>query len=265
MPVAALCIAGLAAASVMLLPKPSAEAAAPPVIKAQVVKSYPHDRSSFCQGLVVHEGRLLEGTGQYRKSLLRLVDIDSGESVNEQKNADDVFGEGVTVWKDRVFQLTWRNGYMLVYDAKTLRASGYIRYRDIDSKLTEGWGLTHDGHSLILSDGSADLRFINPETFKLERKLRVKSGLKSITYLNELEFVNGRIFANIWYEDRIACIDPTTGKVTEWIDLAHIRPREVRNDREAVLNGIAWDEKAQRLFVTGKHWPTLFEIKLSEQ
>ena len=264
MPIAALCIAALAAASVFLLPKPSAEAATPPVTKAQVVKSYPHDRTAFCQGLVVHEGRLLEGTGQYKKSLLRLVDIDSGKSLVDQKNTDDVFGEGVTVWKDRVFQLTWRNGYMLVYDSKTLQRSGYIRYRDIDSRLNEGWGLTHDGHSLILSDGSADLRFINPETFKLERMLRVKSGLKSVTYLNELEFVNGRIFANIWYEDRIACIDPTTGKVTEWIDLAHIRPREVRNDREAVLNGIAWDEKAQRLFVTGKHWPTLFEIKLSE-
>ena len=264
MPVAALCIAVLAATSVMLLPKPAAEAASPPVIKAQVVKTYPHDRSAFCQGLVVHEGRLLEGTGQYRKSMLRLVEIDSGKSVNDQKNADDVFGEGVTVWKDRVFQLTWRNGYMLVYDAKTLQPSGYIRYRDMDPNLSEGWGLTHDGHSLILSDGSADLRFINPETFKLERKVRVKSGLKSISYLNELEFVNGRIFANIWYEDRIACIDPATGKVTEWIDLAHIRPREVKNNREAVLNGIAWDEKTQRLFVTGKHWPTLFEIKLSE-
>ena len=265
MPIAALCVAVLAAASVLLLPKPSAEAAAPPVTKAQIVRAYPHDRTAFCQGLVVHEGRLLEGTGQYKKSLLRLVDIDSGKSVSDQKNADDVFGEGITVWQDRVFQLTWRNGYMLVYDAMTLQRTGYVRYRDIDPKLSEGWGLTHDGHSLILSDGSADLRYINPETFKLEKKLRVQSGLKSITYLNELEYVNGQIFANIWYEDCIACIDPATGKVTEWIDLAHIRPREVRNDREAVLNGIAWDEKAQRLFVTGKHWPTLFEIKLSNQ
>lgn len=265
MPFAVLLTAALAAGSALLLPKPHAEPVAPPVIKAVLVKAYPHDRTAFCQGLVVYdEGRLLEGTGQYQKSRLRLVDLDTGQSVKDHKNADDVFGEGITLWKDRVYQLTWRNGYMLVYDSKTLQSTGYVRYRDIDPKLSEGWGLTHDGHSLILSDGSADLRFINPDTFKLEKTVRVKSGLKVITKLNELEFVNGRIFANVWYEDRIACIEPASGKVTEWIELSHLRPREVRNDREAVLNGIAWDEKAQRLFVTGKHWPALYEIKLYE-
>lgn len=264
MPIAVLCISMLAAAVALLLPKPSAEAAAPPVTKAIMVKAWPHDRTAFCQGLVVHGGRLLEGTGQYRKSQLRLVDIDTGKPLNSRKNADDVFGEGVTVWKDSIYQLTWQNGYMLVYDAETLQSKGYVRYRDIDPKLREGWGITHDGHSLIVSDGSADLRFINPDTFKLEKSIRVKSGFKAVTKLNELEFVNGQILANIWYEDRIACIDPVTGKVTEWIDLSHLRPREVRSDREAVLNGIAWDEKTQRLFVTGKHWPTLYEIRLSE-
>ena len=264
MPLAALCLAALAAGSAFLLPQPTAESAAPPVTKAVMVKAYPHDRTAFCQGLVTYEGRLLEGTGQYQKSRLRLVEIDTGIPVSDQKNADDVFGEGITIWKDSVYQLTWRNGYMLVYDVKTLQSKGYVRYRDIDPKLAEGWGITHDGHSLILSDGSADLRFINPDTFKLEKTVRVKSGLKSITKLNELEFVNGRIFANVWYEDRIACIDAASGKVNEWIDMAHLRPREVKNDREAVLNGIAWDEKSQRLFVTGKHWPTLYEIKLRE-
>ncbi len=264
MPLAVLCLAALAAASAFLMPQPAAESAAPPVTKAVMVNAYPHDHTAFCQGLVTYEGRLLEGTGQYQKSRLRLVEIETGKSVSDKKNADDVFGEGITIWKDSVYQLTWRNGYMLIYDVKTLQGKGYIRYRDIDPKLSEGWGLTHDGHSLILSDGSADLRFINPDTFKLEKTVRVKSGLKSITKLNELEFVNGRIFANVWYEDRIACIEPESGKVNEWIDLSHLRPREVKNDREAVLNGIAWDEKSQRLFVTGKHWPTLYEIKLSE-
>lgn len=265
MPIAVLCIAMMAAASVLFLPKPSVETASPPVTKGQVVKQYPHDRTAFCQGLVAFEGRLLEGTGQYQRSMLRLVDLDTGKSIIDQQNADDVFGEGITVWKDRVYQLTWRNGYMLAYDARTLQRTGYVRYRDIDPRLKEGWGLTHDGHSLILSDGSADLRFINPDTFKLEKKLRVKTGLKSISNLNELEFVNGRIFANIWYEDRIACIDPDSGAVSEWIDLAHIRPPEVKNNREAVLNGIAWDEKTRRLFVTGKHWPSLFEIRLGSE
>ena len=264
MPLVVLSLAALAAAFAFLMPQPTAGSAAPPVTKAVMVKAYPHDRTAFCQGLVTYEGRLLEGTGQYQKSRLRLVEIENGKSVSDQKNADDVFGEGITIWKDSVYQLTWRNGYMLIYDVKTLQGKGYIRYRDIDPKLSEGWGLTHDGHSLILSDGTADLRFINPNTFKLEKTVRVKSGLKSITKLNELEFVNGRILANVWYEDRIACIEPSSGKVTEWIDVSHLRPREVRNDREAVLNGIAWDEKSQRLFVTGKHWPTLYEIKLSE-
>ena len=264
MPIAALFIGALAAGAALLLPKPSVDSAVPPVTKAVMVKAYPHDRTSFCQGLVTYEGRLLEGTGQYQKSRLRLVDLDTGKSVLDQTNADDVFGEGVTIWKDHVYQLTWRNGYMLVYDVKTLQSKGYVPYRDIDPKLREGWGLTHDGHSLILSDGSADLRFINPDTFKLEKTVRVKSGSKTVTKLNELEFVNGRIFANVWYEDRIACIDPASGKVTKWIDMAHLRPREVKNDREAVLNGIAWDAKAKRLFVTGKHWPTMYEIELSE-
>lgn len=264
LPIAVLCIAFIAATSAMLLPKPTATVAvaAPPVRRAELIREYPHDRTAFCQGLVVFNGKLLEGTGQYHASRLRLVDLESGKPLTEQRNSDDVFGEGITVWKDQIFQLTWRNGYLLVYDAATLQPTGYVSYSTIDPKLAEGWGLTHDGHSLILSDGSADLRFINPDTFKLEKKLRIKSGYKSISQLNELEFVNGQILANVWYEDRIACIDPQSGQVREWIDLSHLRPREVRNNREAVLNGIAWDEKAQRLFVTGKNWPALFEIKL---
>jgi glutamine cyclotransferase len=251
-------------AGVLLLLTDSTAAAAPPVTRAKLVHAYPHDPASFCQGLVVHEGKLLEGTGQYSRSRLRLVDLESGQPVSDQILASEIFGEGVTVWKDTVLQLTWRNGYLILYDAKTLKRTGSVRYSEIDPNLREGWGIAHDGHSLIISDGSADLRFVNPDTFRLERTLRVRAGTKPVSKLNELEFVNGKVFANVWYEDRIASIDPATGIVTEWIELSHLRPREVRNNREAVLNGIAWDAKSGRLFVTGKHWPKLFEISIDE-
>ena len=254
-------IVAVAVGASLLFSEPSA-GAAPPVIKATLIQSFPHDQTAFCQGLVVYDGHLLEGTGQYSHSRLRQVDIESGRSVVDQRLGSEVFGEGITVWKDTVLQLTWRNGYLITYDARTLQRTGTVRYSSIDPNLREGWGIAHDGHSLIISDGSSSLRFVNPETFKLERSLTVRSGARALSKLNELEFVNGQIFANVWYEDRIACIDPENGAVTEWIELSHLRPREVRGNREAVLNGIAWDEKTRRLFVTGKHWPKLFEISI---
>ena len=173
-----------------------------------------------------------------------------------------MFGEGITVWKDRVIQLTWKNGYLLLYDAASLQRQAYVRYRDIDSSLKEGWGITHDGVHLIISDGSSVLRFVDPSTFKLVRKLNVKNGFRSLSQLNELEFVQGEIFANVWYSDQIARIDPSSGKVTGWLDLSAIIPREVRRNKEAVLNGIAWDPTEKRLFVTGKHWPKLYQIRV---
>ncbi len=263
MPCAVLIVAIAAGAS--LLFTESSAGAAPPVIKAELVRAYPHDPTAFCQGLVLYDGKLLEGTGQYSHSRLRQVEIETGRSVFEQKLASEVFGEGITVWKDTVLQLTWRNGYLITYDAQTLQRTGTVRYAGIDPGLREGWGISHDGHSLIISDGSSALRFVDPETFTLERTLNVRSGARALSKLNELEFVNGQIFANVWYEDRIACIDPETGAVSEWIDVSHLRPREVRGNREAVLNGIAWDEKSGRLFVTGKHWPKLFEISVDSR
>lgn len=234
---------------------------APPVSPVKVIRTFPHDPDSFCQGLVVFQGNLLEGTGQYGRSRLRLVEINSGEPITDYPLGDDEFGEGVTVWKDRILQLTWKNGYMIVYDASTWKQVNTVRLKEIHRELREGWGITHDGTHLIISDGSATLRFVNPDTMKQVRSVVVKNGFQTLSKLNELEFVDGEIYANVWYEDKIARIDPASGKVLGWIDLSAVRPKEVRFDREAVLNGIAWDGKQRRLFVTGKNWPTVFEIE----
>ncbi len=258
MPLTLLILAGLGAGAAFMMP---ATEGAPPVSAVRVIRTFPHDPDAFCQGLVVYKGHLLEGTGQYQRSRLRLVDISSGEPISDLPLSDEVFGEGVTVWKDSILQLTWKNGYMLVYDAETWKPQTPVPYRSIDRDLREGWGMTHDGTHLIISDGSATLRFVDPNTWKLVRSIVVKNGFQKLSKLNELEYVEGEIYANVWYSDQIARIDPASGKVLGWLDLSPIRPREVRNDREAVLNGIAWDEKNRRLFVTGKNWPSVFEIE----
>ncbi len=228
----------------------------------QVANAYPHDAESFCQGLVWHRDSLLEGTGQYQKSRLRLIELQSGQPKIDVRMDADVFGEGVTVWQDKILQLTWKNGYLLIYDAATLERKAYVRYSQIDPSLREGWGLTHDGTHLIISDGSSTLRFVDPTSFRLVKKLTVRNGFRTLSQLNELEFVEGEIFANVWYMDQIARIDPQTGQVLSWLDLSKIKPRAVRFNREAVLNGIAWDADGRRLFVTGKNWPTLYEINV---
>lgn len=247
---------------VSVLMMSTGSAAAPPVKKAQLIATYPHDETAFCQGLVVHDGKLVEGTGQYARSRLRIVDLETGRPETEVRLGSDQFGEGITIWKDSILQLTWRNGYLLTWDATSLQQTGTIRYADVDRSWNEGWGITHNGHSLIVSDGTSALRYINPETWKLERTVKVRNSGRPLSKLNELEFVGDRILANVWYEDRIACINPESGVVEQWIDVSHLRPRAVRGAKESVLNGIAWDEKAGRLFVTGKHWPQLFEISV---
>jgi glutaminyl-peptide cyclotransferase len=258
-PLVVLFLAAVAASAAML--SPAASTAAAPVDTVKLVNTFPHDRSSFCQGLVVLNGAILEGTGQYNRSRLRLVDLATGKATKEIALPGNVFGEGVTVWKNRILQLTWKNGYLLTYDSATLQRTGSVQYRSIDRSLYEGWGITHDGTHLIISDGSSTLRFVDPETFRMARRLRVKDGFRGVSKLNELEYVNGEILANVWYKDRIARIDPSSGRVLGWLDLRALRPAALRNEREAVLNGIAWDAAAQRLFVTGKNWPTLLEIK----
>jgi glutamine cyclotransferase len=238
----------------------SSTSAAAPVQKVRMVRSMPHDPSAFCQGLVVHRGGLLEGTGQYGESRLRLLNIETGRVAAEVKLADNEFGEGVTVWQDRILQLTWKRGYLITYDANTMQRTGTIPLRRIDSSLREGWGITHDGRQLIISDGTSTLRFVDPQTMRLQGKIRVRDGRRYVSKLNELEYVNGEILANVWYRDQIARIDPKSGRVIGWLELKHLRPREVRFKREAVLNGIAWDAENGRLFVTGKNWPTMYEV-----
>lgn len=262
MPFAVLLLAAAAVIAAWARPGGSGTEAAPPTSTVTVVRAYPHDPSSFCQGLVVYNGQILEGTGQYSQSRLRLVDLESGKPSLDVRMDDHVFGEGVTVWNGQILQLTWKNGVLLVYDAATLQRIRMVSYRDIDPSLQEGWGLTHDGTHLIISDGSATLRFVDPQTFRLVRTVVAKNGWRSLSQLNELEFVDGQIFANVWYRDEIARIDPATGQVVGWLDLSSLKPREVRLNREAVLNGIAWDNRSRRLFVTGKNWPRLFEIRI---
>ncbi len=260
MPLAVLLVAAVAAGATIMVPASAPATPRAPVKRVTVVKAYPHDATSFSQGLVVHDGKLLEGTGHYYKSRLRLVDLQTGKPSVDIKLPDDVFGEGVTVWKNTIIQLTWKNGYLITYDASTFERTGNVSVRDIDPTMREGWGITHDGTHLYISDGTSTLRIVDPATFRTVKRLRVKDGFRSLSQLNELEFVNGEIFANVWYRDQIARIDPQTGKVIGWLELAHLRPAAVARNREAVLNGIAWDPTGQRLFVTGKNWPALYEV-----
>ncbi|MFO0919190.1 MAG: glutaminyl-peptide cyclotransferase [Planctomycetaceae bacterium] len=228
-----------------------------PVSGFRVVAEYPHDRGAFTQGLVIAGGVLYEGTGLEGESSLRKVDLKTGR-VQAQQNLDrQYFGEGIAILDGQIFQLTWRNKFAVVYDLETLNYLKTLRYSG------EGWGLTSDGKHLIMSDGSSTLRILNPKTFEVVRRLEVRSGRKAVDKLNELEFVNGEIWANIWHSDRIARISPQTGEVLGWIDLTALYPLAQRANRECVLNGIAYDAEKKRIFVTGKNWPKLYEIELT--
>ena len=222
----------------------------------RVVHVYPHDPQAFTQGLVYIDGHLYESTGLYGRSSLRMVDLATGRVEQRVDLPQQYFGEGLAPWGSTLVQLTWQNHVAFVYDRFSFR-----RLRTINCPW-EGWGLTEDGKSLILSDGSATLRFLDPETFHELREITVKDQGKSVDKLNELEYIRGEIYANIWYSDRIARISPATGAVLGWIDLKGLLPASERTDPDAVLNGIAWDAAHDRLFVTGKLWPELFEIKV---
>jgi glutamine cyclotransferase len=228
----------------------------PPVYGYQVVKTYPHDPNAYCQGLTIDNGILYEGTGTYGRSSLRRVDLESGKVLQILQLDAQLFGEGIAVWNDRIVQLTWRNQVGFVYDKQSLKRESSFRYA------SEGWGLTHDGRHLIMSDGSAMLCFLDPETFKVVRRIKVHSQGAAVTRLNELEYVEGEVYANIWGADYIARISPKTGEVLGWIDLSGLLKPQERPDQDAVLNGIAFDRKEKRLFVTGKNWPKLFEIRV---
>ena len=236
---------------------PSAEPAdRPPTKQVRVLNSFPHDPAAFTQGFAVEGNLLFEGTGQYGNSSIRRVELSTGKVLLQLRLKPDLFGEGVTILGDDLYQLSWKARTCFVYDKNTLQWKKSFGYTG------EGWGITNDGEHLYMSDGTSTIRVIDPKTFRVVKRLRVKTGRRYLSKLNELEFIAGKIWANVWYDDRIAEIDPRTGKVTAWIDCRNVYPARQRPDREHVLNGIALDQDSGRIFVTGKNWPKVYEIEV---
>jgi glutaminyl-peptide cyclotransferase len=227
-----------------------------PVVGYRVVASYPHDPSAFTQGLIFIDGKLYESTGNYGRSSLRRVDLETGRVEQEIRLAPNLFGEGLMDWRGRLVQLTWREQLGIIYDAKTFEQLETFQYQG------EGWGLTHDERHWIMSDGTDELRFLDPETRAVTRRLPVRNGTRPMHRLNELEYIDGEIWANVWRSDHLVRIAPDSGQVTAVIDLTTLYPADERVSPEAVLNGIAHDTATNRLFVTGKYWPRLCEIQV---
>jgi len=230
-----------------------------PVYTYQVFNTYPHDQSAFTEGLVFEDGVLYEGTGLYEYSNLRRVELETGKLLQVRELPNQYFGEGITIYKNKIIQLTWKSHLGFVYDKYNFELLQEFNYP------TEGWGITYDGNYLIMSDGTSTLHFLDPETFEEISQLEVYENDIPVIKINELEYVQGEIFANIWLTDRIARINPLTGQVTGWIDLKGILSPEDCSGEVDVLNGIAYDVKNNRLWVTGKFWPKLFEIELIKE
>jgi glutamine cyclotransferase len=226
-----------------------------PTFGYQIVRVYPHDREAFTQGLQFVDGALYEGTGLNGRSSIRKVELETGKVLQRRSVSDEHFGEGITVWKSDLIELTWQSHVAFVYDRTTFEPKKRFSYPG------EGWGMTQDGVNLIMSDGSDELRVLDPVTFAEKRRIKVTAAGAPLRNLNELEYVKGEIFANIWQTDYVARIAPDTGKVSGYIDLRGLLTPAERAKTD-VLNGIAYDEKQDRLFVTGKLWPKLFEIKI---
>jgi glutaminyl-peptide cyclotransferase len=231
-------------------------AAAAPVSGYSVVARYPHSTDSYTEGLLYLNGLFYEGTGLEGHSALLAVQPATGKALQSVELAPKYFGEGIVDWGPNLYEWTWQSHICFVYDRFTLRPIKQFSYTG------EGWGMTRTATELITSDGTATLRFRNPESFKETRHIVVKDGARTIDQLNELEYVKGEIYANVWHSDRIARISPRDGHVIGWIDLSGILPDNQRINDESVLNGIAYDAQHDRLFVTGKQWPTIFEIKV---
>lgn len=223
-----------------------------------IVRTYPHDRDAFTQGLQVADGVFYEGTGLNGRSSIRRVKIETGEVLQKRDVPAAYFGEGITVRGSELFQLTWQSGVTFVYDAQTFAPKRQHRYTG------EGWGLTQDRTSFIMSDGSEFLRIIDPGTFAERKRIRVMAAGQPLKKLNELEFVKGEVFANIWQTDYVARIDPATGAVTGYIDFRGLLTPGERSFTD-VMNGIAYDEKSDRLFITGKLWPRVFEVRVTRK
>jgi glutamine cyclotransferase len=238
---------------------PAASGSAPqsvPTLMAKVVHTYPHDAHAFTQGLEYYEGFLYESTGETGQSSVRKAALESGKVLQKTDLGAEYFGEGLTIFRGKIYQLTWLSQVGFVYDLKSFKKLSDFHYYG------EGWGLAHDDTHLILSDGTNKLRYLDPESFAVVRTVEVYAGGQAVTKLNELEYIDGQIYANIWHERRIARIDPASGAVKAWIDCSGIAAGEEK-EPEGVLNGIAFDAAGKRLFITGKHWAHLLEIRVA--
>jgi glutamine cyclotransferase len=231
----------------------------PPVYSFEVRKSFPHDRAAFTQGLVLYDGSLFESTGLYGSSSLRKVDLKSGRVLKKKDVPSEYFAEGMTIFRGKIFQLTWKAQKGFTYDPASFEKSGEFAYEG------EGWGLTHDEQFLIMSDGTNQLRFLDPSDFHVSRTIKVMDGGRPLMELNELEYIKGEIYANVWQTDRIARINPRSGEILGWINLTGLLNQRGDGAPVDVLNGIAYDEARDRLYVTGKLWPKLFEIRLKKK
>jgi len=234
-------------------------AQAPKQYTYKVVKSYPHDVNAYTQGLFYHDGFLYESTGQHGQSSLRKVELTTGTVLQISKVAHKYFAEGICLFNNKIYQLTWENQRCLIYDVNTFKQTSYLNYN------TEGWGLTTDGKHLIMSDGTSTIYFRDLNSFAEIRRITVRDGKTAMHYLNELEYINGEIWANVYLRDIIVRINPENGNITGIIDLKNLLPTNLRTSRTDVLNGIAYDAKNNRIFVTGKNWPRLYEIVVVEK
>jgi len=239
-------------------PPPGPQKTAPPT-GYKVSNVYPHDTKAFTQGLLFHDGVLYEGTGQYRQSKIRRVEIETGRVLKEWAYPDQLFGEGLTLFNDFLFGISWRSGVGFVLKRATLEPAGYFQYEGA------GWGLANDETHLYMSDGTDRIYVRDPASFEILRTFDVKDNGRPIIKLNELEWINGELWANIWQERRIARIDPQTGQVKSWLDLSKIvEATEGSDDVDNVLNGIAYNPVTRRVYVTGKYWPKLYELEIAD-
>ena len=225
----------------------------------QIINTYPHDPGSYIQGLVFEDGFLIEGTGKYGESSLRKVKIETGEALHTLNLSSDLFGEGVTVYSDKIYQLTWKSRVGFVYNKESFNLLQKVYYP------TDGWGITNDGKQLIMSDGTSTIYFLDPEYFTEICRIDVYDHRGPVININELEYIKGEIYGNIYGSDNIVRIDPKTGKVLGWINMNGLLSPDDKHGKIDVLNGIAYDSENSRLFVTGKYWPKLFEIKIKLQ
>ena len=227
-----------------------------PVFTYKIIKTYPHDVTSYTEGLLMHDGYLYESTGRYGQSRLLKIDLETGEVIQQKKLGPHYFGEGIILFKDQIYQLTYKSNVGFIYDKDSFDLKGFFHYP------TQGWGMTTDGNELIMSDGSAALIFLDPKTLSYKRDIIVFDDESEVGFLNELEYVNGEVYANIWQTNLIARISLETGKVTAWIDLTGINPDPAKLKYPYVLNGIAYDNKSGHFLITGKCWPRVYEIAL---